>query len=84
MAVYRTEISGDRYAIKCNFAEASSPLLIESVDGWRATQYQAADFCHRPELAMATMLEDYVSDGGDDPADPDIAAAIRGAVADMA
>lgn len=81
MATYETKCWGDTYRLAANFAEASSPVKVEDVDGnWQSTQYQVADFRHRPEAAMRRILEETAA-MGDDPDDEEDA--IEAAVESM-
>lgn len=69
-AIYTATIFGDTYKLRGDFAEASSQIERLDADGeWQATGWQAAQFTHRPHLAMEMELETSIEAGGDDPED---------------
>jgi len=47
---------GDIYGVAANWIEASSPVLSWQDDAWEGTQWQVADFRHRPGEALVRLL----------------------------
>ena len=63
---YSVQIFGEVYRLRANFAEASSPIMRDSEDGWKPTGRQVADYSHSPEDAMREELGTQVGASGDD------------------
>ena len=79
-AVYGTTIWGDRYAVRADWSQASSP--IEHLDGdneWQPTGRQVADYCHSADAALREYIERHVVDGLDAETVSEIDAAMENA-----
>lgn len=63
MTTYKTEMYGMEIEMTANFAEASCPV-VGDMHG-----RQVADFSHYPARAMRAILEDSITESGDDPED---------------
>ena len=66
VTTYETEIWGDIYQIRADFAEAA--CVVEGPNGGR----QVASFRHSPRRAMRDHLREVVQAGGDNPGEPDM------------
>ena len=78
-SIYATTIWGQHYAVRANWAEASS--MIESLnadDEWDIipTGQQVGDFRHRPAAALRQVIERDCMDGIDDETRSEIDAAM--------
>jgi hypothetical protein len=66
------EFYGDKYGVRADFSQASDNIEILSVEeGWKSSQYQVADFRHRPYDALRRQIEESVSFSGEDPTTPE-------------
>jgi hypothetical protein len=67
---YITQIFNEKFGISANFAQASDSIFMLDADGqWFCSQYQVADFRHDSDEAMRRQIEEFIRNGGDDPAD---------------
>lgn len=67
---YTTQVFGEKFGISANFAQAGDTIFtLDAYGQWISTQYQVADFRHSSDEAMRRMIEEFIRDGGDDPAD---------------
>lgn len=76
---YRTEIFGTTVEMIADWSQSSSPIWMRFGDSDSyCTGQQVANFGHKKYDAMRHYLEEYVTEGGDDPAEfeVDIDAAI--------
>lgn len=49
------------YAVAANWAQASDTVMIYGRDGWAGSQYQVADFRHRPADALRAVLVEAIA-----------------------
>ena len=58
MTTLKVSVGSSDFLVRCNLAEASSPVMANYGDGWQDTQYQCADTSHRTSglVAIATQL----------------------------
>lgn len=57
MSVIRTDCFGERYAVRGDWSNASSPIEERTDGAWIATGRQVADFCHSPQAALRAAIE---------------------------
>ena len=55
-----TDMYGDLYTIRADWADAGCSIERHTEDGWLATGRQVADFSHEPAAAMEQELRDAV------------------------
>ncbi len=72
---------GDIYAVAANWAQASSPVMVLSVDEWDLDPHgrQVGDFCHSPQEALESQIREAIEAGGDEPDDDEVSAIIDNA-----
>ena len=78
MTPYEPTFFGEKYLIRADFDQASSPIERGTVEGsiagyevedWESTGLQVSDFRHSPKEAMRAELEQAITASGDDAAD---------------
>ena len=74
MTTYNTTAWGCEFEMSANFAEASCQVMGDMHGR------QVADFRHEPRAAMRAILEDSVTESGDNPEDVDIVGKITEAL----
>lgn len=58
MSIYSADLGFDMFRFRCDFAQASSPLLTQDADGeWHSTPYQVADARHDRYRALRLLVE---------------------------
>lgn len=68
---------GDKYGIRADFSQAIDNIEILDADGeWQSSQYQVADYRHRPYDALRAQIEESIRFGGDNPETPEYSAEI--------
>jgi len=76
ITTYETTCWGQRYAVRADWVQASSPVQVRYEDQpWDSDPAgrQVADFRHRPAAALRTFILDG-EDGGEDEADAAVSA----------
>jgi hypothetical protein len=74
---YIVKYGNEKYGIRADFSQAADNIeILDADDEWRSSQYQVADFRHRPYDALRYQIEESFRFGGDDPETPENAAAI--------
>lgn len=54
---YKVKLFGDEFVISGDFVQANSRIRFLGDDGWVSTPWQVADFRHRPNVALKTIVK---------------------------
>lgn len=81
---YIVKYYGDKYGVRADFSQAGDNIeILDADENWRSSQYQVADFRHRPDDALRAQIVESVQFGGDDPKSPENAAEIDEAMSQI-